>query len=162
MKQLIYLMLALSILACKPETKVETKDVQEEKVEQTVDFSWLTGEWKRIGEKEGKQTYEFWKKKDQTTYEGLGCTIQNGDTIWREDIVLSSSGPSWNFAVTTLGDTMATVFKLTEIKKGGFVCENEMNEFPKKIEYARAAENLNAVISGGGPDIAFNFVPLDR
>ena len=161
MKQLILLLLVLSFVACKSETKEEVKDTQEAK-EQTADFNWLVGEWKRIGEKEGKQTYEYWKNVDQNAYKGLGCTIQNGDTIWREDIMLSSSGTSWNFAVTTIGDSVATVFKLTEIKKGGFVCENEMNEFPKKIEYARAAENLNALISGGGPNIAFNFVPLNK
>ena len=158
MKLYLYLILVICFISCKQETKESSSVTKEAKIQPT-DFSWLVGSWKRVGEKGGKQTYETWNKEDDSTYIGMSCTLKNGDTTWREDIVLSLNEDSWDFAVSLMGNDEPTVFNLTTIEKEKFICENEANDFPKKIEYHREGKNLNAVISGGGPSIPFNYVP---
>lgn len=120
------------------------------------DFSWLLGAWKRTNEKEGQQTFEYWKKQDKNRFIGLGCTLKNGDTLWKENIVLHKKD-SWRFEVTGQGEDKPTVFILTEVGESSFTCQNPENEFPKVIRYQRSNSGLTAVISGGGPNITFEF-----
>jgi len=157
MKYLICVFLFLAFFNCKEKEKVET----ENKV--TIEnLDWLLGNWERVGEKEGNKTYEYWEQNSQSDYVGIGCTLKRLDTIWREDVLIAKGDMGWNFDVRGLGDTVSTIFKITEITKNSFTCENDLNEFPKKIEYAFDGENINAVISGGGPTIPFNFVRMKQ
>jgi len=161
MRNTAFIVMGLVIFGCKSDSKQivsEQPDIQQSALE----FEWLIGNWIRVGEKEGNQTYEYWKRRNENTLIGLGCTLQGTDTIWREDVELIKRENGWNFEVVGLGDTVATVFELTQIEANKFVCENALNDFPKKIEYSFDGTNLNAVISGGGPDIPFNFVPLKQ
>ena len=125
------------------------------------DFSWLLGSWQRTNEEEGRQTFEHWKKQSKHEFNGIGCTLKGGDTIWQEAMKLRKLGNHWNFEVVGKGDTESTVFTLTEMSDESFTCENPENEFPKVISYAKTATGLKAVISGGGPDIAFDFEKID-
>ena len=123
--------------------------------------NWLIGSWERLGGKEGKKTYEYWNQNEAGEFIGMGCTLEGVDTIWKEDILLSKHSDEWQFNVTGLGDTIATSFLITAFEENRFVGENELNEFPKKIEYTFDGKNINAVISGGGPTIPFNFKKMD-
>lgn len=127
-----------------------------------VNFDWLLGTWQRSNEKEGKQTYEYWQKISDVEYGGLGCTLQSGDTIWQEKMLLRKVGKGWNFEVSEKNDALPTIFVLSKITKEGFVCENPYNEFPQRIAYQRHDKGMTAQISGGGPDISFEFVQLDK
>lgn len=124
-------------------------------------FSWLLGSWQRVNEKEGRQTYEHWEKDSEDLYLGMGCTLKEGDTIWKENLKLRKSGNNWNFEVKGKGETTPTIFVLTKIEKESFVCENPENEFPKVISYQKSNLGLSAIISGGGNDIAFEFKKID-
>ncbi len=126
------------------------------------DFSWLLGSWQRTNEEEGRQTFEHWKKLTNDEFIGIGCTLKGGDTIWQEAIKLRKLDNNWNFEVLGKGETESTVFTLTEMSDESFTCENPENEFPKIISYAKTATGLKAVISGGGPDIAFEFEKIDE
>jgi len=159
MRNLICIGIVLLVVSCKMEKSQQTTS-NSESVQEKMELDWLVGNWIRVGEKEGNQTYEYWNRRDINTLVGMGCTMKNTDTIWREDVLLIKRNGGWNFEVTGLGATSATIFKVTSLEADKFVCENELNEFPKKIEYAFDGTNINAVISGGGPTIPFNFVPL--
>lgn len=141
MKQLLFLLLLPLLISCN----------------QAEDFDWLLGNWQRKNEQEGRQTLENWQKKSDSEYIGLGFTLQNGDTIWQERIRLIKSDNGWNFEAIGKGETSPTIFKLTRIEKESFVSENEQNEFPKKIYYYKNKDDLNAIISGGGEEVLFEF-----
>ncbi len=155
MKIMISLTLLLFLTSFSmPEPEQVPKSINE-------DFSWLLGSWQRINEKEGRQTFEHWKKKSKEEFIGIGCTLKGGDTIWQEAMKLKKLGNKWSFEVLGKGETESTVFTLTEMSDESFTCENPENEFPKVISYAKTATGLKALISGGGPDIAFEFEKIN-
>ena len=125
-------------------------------------FDWLIGDWIRTNEKKGKQTFESWNKKNDSEYIGFSFTLQNNDTIWKENVRFIKLPTGWNFEVTGKGETKPTIFTVTEIKKAGFTCENKKNEFPKQIQYFKNGNNLKAVISGNGTEIPFEFERIMR
>lgn len=120
-------------------------------------FDWLVGEWQRTNEKEGRETFEMWSKVSDSEYSGFGATLQEGDTLWYENMKLVKSNNLWSFEVTGQADTTATTFILTKIEEGRFTSENDQNEFPTKIEYYISGDKLKAMISGGGEEISFDF-----
>lgn len=123
-------------------------------------FDWLIGTWKRINEAEGRQTYEHWKKVNDTELKGWGYTLVAADTVWQESIRLIKSKDSWNFEVIGQDAVEPVIFKVTQIDMESFTCENKANEFPKKIRYAKVEKGLNAVISGDGKVVLFQFVRI--
>ena len=120
-------------------------------------FDWLLGTWKRTNEAEGSETYEYWKKINENELSGWGLTLKASDTIWQESIKLIKSEDTWNFEVLQQDAIKPTIFKVTKIEMESFTCENKANEFPKKIRYAKVEKGLNAVISGDGKVILFQF-----
>jgi len=123
-------------------------------------FEWLLGSWKRINDKEGMQTYEYWEKLSETEFDGKGYTLKEGDTVWQERIKLMKREGSWKFEVTDPKSSETTIFGLTKIETNSFTCENLDNDFPKKIRYAKVEKGLNAVISGDGKVVLFEFMKL--
>ena len=103
----------------------------------------------------------LWNKINNTEYLGIGFTLQNNDTIWKENIKLIKSNEDWNFEVAGKGETSPTIFKLTNIDNDSFTCENELNEFPKKIKYFKNENKIIAVISGGEMKVLFEFERLN-
>lgn len=124
---------------------------------QSESFTWLLGSWQRVNDPPGKQTFEHWEKSSEHLYQGMGCTLKDGDTIWKETIKIAKVGKDWHFEVLGQKDAFPTVFKITEIANSGFTCENAENEFPKKIEYKLVESGLKARISGGGEKVDFDF-----
>ncbi len=124
---------------------------------QETNFDWLLGQWKRTNDQEGLQTFEHWEKINDTEYQASGFTLKAEDTVWQESIQLYRSEDIWNFKVTGKGEKKPTIFKLTKLELESFTCENKTNEFPKKIRYAKVEKGLNAVISGDGKVILFQF-----
>lgn len=145
-------------LSCK---KNNTKTTVDQTTQKEISPKWLLGSWERLGEKEGKRTFEYWKQNEDGEFIGMGCTLEGVDTVWKEDILLSKEKDDWKFNVIAQGDTTATSFLITHLDNKSFICENEMNEFPKKIAYTFDGKNINAVISGGGPTIPFNFKKME-
>ena len=45
-------------------------------------FDWLLGKWERLGEEEGKATFENWEKQTSDKYLGHGFVMQDTDTVW--------------------------------------------------------------------------------
>jgi len=143
MKSIVIVALAILMVACNNPS--------------SENFDWMIGEWQRTNEKEGRETYETWRKVTDSEYSGFGATLKDGDTIWYENIKLKKSKNLWSFEVTGQDDPTATIFILTKIEEGRFISENDQNEFPKKIEYHISGNTLKALISGGDMEIPFDF-----
>jgi hypothetical protein len=123
-------------------------------------FDWLLGNWHRSNEQEGKETFEHWTKVSDTEYIGLGYTMMENDTIWKEDIRLIRAENGWVFQVTVPEESQPVLFRLTNADAESFTCENAENDFPKLIRYYKNGDNINAMISGGGMEIPFEFARL--
>lgn len=122
----------------------------------TDNFDWLCGTWVRTNDEEGYRTFENWIKYSNTEYSGLGYTLLNSDTVFKENLRLIKTGEDWNLEVTGVNEN-PTLFLLINRTNYSFTCENKLNEFPKIIEYSRQDSLLLAKISGGETEISFSF-----
>lgn len=111
-------------------------------------FDWLTGNWTRMNEAEGQVTREIWKKISDKEYQGLGFTIQQQDTVFKEEIALLQENENWVFRVTGVQEEPVD-FPLSSFNDSEFIAENAQNEFPKKIHYKAENRQLIATISAG-------------
>ena len=68
-------------MSCNSTTK-KTDNNSEKQIE---NFDWLLGNWERLHEEQGKETFENWKKISQNEYSGIEFTIQGSDTIKEEE-----------------------------------------------------------------------------
>lgn len=118
-------------------------------------LDWILGQWERTNNPEGTITYEQWTKTD-TTYIGLGFTLQGQDTIFKENMRILKLDGKWNLEVSGVNEN-PTYFKFTNQHEDSFVCENSENEFPKKINYFIDGEKLTAIISDNDNEIPFYF-----
>ncbi len=157
----LYLVLIVSFVLSCHETN-EGIEKTETAVPEIESFDWLLGNWQRTNEEEGKQTFEHWEKKSDSEYLGFGFTMEETDTISFENIRLIKTDTSWAIEVNLPEEAQATVFELTEIDETGFTCENEANEFPKKITYFKEGNALKAIISGGDMEISFDFEKVEE
>lgn len=119
-------------------------------------FEWLTGSWVRTNNEKGTVTKEIWKKTAENDYQGLGYTLQNKDTVFKENIRLFKDNDNWVYEVTGVHENPVK-FKFSSYKEHQFVAENAENEFPKKIIYYTENDQLIAIISAGEESIKFIF-----
>lgn len=148
MKQLLLLLTAILLLQC---SSIEKKE------KANADFDYLLGSWKRVNEGKDKRTFEIWEKDDSNNYFGLGFTLQNGDTIFKEEMLLIKMKKEWLFEVSGVNEDI-TPFYVRSHSKQSFMSENEENEFPKRIEYSFQNDSLKAKISDNNNEILFVFV----
>ncbi|MEH6681751.1 MAG: DUF6265 family protein [Sediminicola sp.] len=150
-----YFPLLLLFLCCK-ETRNNT--APSKNIHQDPTLDWLVGSWARTNDDVGNSTYEHWKKVSDTEYMGLGCTLQKKDTVWQEIIRLVKRDGKWSFGAKSPQEDGYTIFPLIRLDENGFICGNDANEFPKRIAYQLSdSDHLKAVVSGGGPEIRFEF-----
>lgn len=126
-------------------------------INETPQFSYLLGGWNRTNDKQGKQTYEEWRKVNDTTYLGHGYTLQGQDTVWQEWTEISPINGTWYFQARMKDDSVSTDFVITSFTDTSFVCENPENEFPKIIRYRKEGNTLKAEIEAGDFKILFDF-----
>lgn len=155
---IILSLLTLSILtfvSCdkkKKEEKSETKTVKNNK-----NFDWLLGNWKRVNEKEGRETFEIWNKKNDTTYYGIGFTMQKKDTVKQEKMEILKVNENWELVVKVPEETNKISFKIIQLGENEFTSENKENDFPNTIKYWKKDKKLHAAVSGGDLEIPFEF-----
>jgi len=129
--------------------------------EREQNFDWLIGNWVRTNNEEEKTTFENWEKQSDSAYIGFSYTMQQNDTVWQENIALIKEEAHWSFNVTGEGEAEPTKFKVVKIGEENFICENQANEFPKKIEYSIKGDFLHAVISGNDMEVLFDFEKIN-
>lgn len=160
MKALLPFIIICLMLSCtaaeKESTKQSNKQV-EKSASQEDNFNWLLGNWKRLNETAGKETFETWKKISASEYFGLGYTLQNGDTIFQEHMQLLKTDKSWDLTVKQPQESTSVTFKGTSHTDNAFTCENKKHDFPTKIKYWKNEANINASVSNAEMEIAFEF-----
>tara|TARA_Y100000768_G_C23942263_1_gene665701 strand:- start:919 stop:1431 length:513 start_codon:yes stop_codon:yes gene_type:complete len=159
-------LLAFSCTQKTPEAETEQTDkvnVTETPVtahKSTPDFDWLVGKWKRLNEEEGKETFENWEKVSATEYTGLGYTLQNGDTISQEQMMLVKHKNEWDIMVKTPEEKEAVIFPVSAFNEGTFTCNNDSIDFPNTIKYWKEGEHIFATIANEEMRIQFEFERL--
>ena len=124
-------------------------------------FDWLLGEWKRINEKPGNETFENWHKISPSEYYGIGFTMQNGDTVKQERIRIVKLKDKWDLIVKSPEDIKSITFPITELKSGEFTCTNDSLDFPKQIKYWKDDKKIRATVTGDSLKIEFTFERIE-
>lgn len=165
MKKILLLFVGILISSCnhikKNDSESKTNEKQTALTKPTENFDWLLGEWKRLNEEEGKETFENWKKISSTEYAGIGFTMQNGDTINQEKIKLSKINDKWNVAVK-IPEEESVIFIGKSYNDNEFIVENTEIDFPNKIKYWKDGKKLKATIANSEMQILFEFEKINE
>jgi len=138
MKKIFLPFIIIFCFACK--TKIKQKP------------NFLIGNWIRTNNKPNQKTYEIWN----SDFTGLGVTLQEKDTIFREELKIITKNDSLFLKVSGVNES-PTYFAFTQQTDSSFVCENPKNEFPKKIAYYLENKRLKAEVSNADFSIEFIF-----
>ncbi len=128
MKNYFLLFFVITLFSCKKAQKPKP--------------NWLVGKWERVNEKPGKSTFDFWNK-DLTA---IGFTLKESDTIFKEIMSIVTIKDTLHLKIEGVNEK-PTLFKFTQQTDTSFVCENQENEFPKKIHYFLDKQQLKCKIS---------------
>ncbi|TYP97975.1 hypothetical protein C7447_103142 [Tenacibaculum adriaticum] len=142
MRTLILFISVFIFLSCQTEKKHQKPN-------------WLLGKWIRISDKPDKTTYEFWNE----DFTGIGFTLKQKDTVFKEILSIILKNDSLYLQVTGVNEN-PTLFKFTQQTKNSFTCENNLNEFPKRINYFTQNDTLKAKVSNEEFTIDFSFIKL--
>lgn len=152
--KLLYCFLSIFLcISCSPKTSNFSSNSA---VENSIDFDWLIGDWKRTNDEPGNRTFEIWDKKSNDLYQGNGWTMKGTDTLSQEVMQIIKQDQKWILKVSGTGFE-PVVFDCIGTSKNSFEFANEANDFPKFIEYNYDGKHINAQISGGGATIPFSF-----
>lgn len=130
-------------LSCQPENQYN--------------LDWMTGNWVRIDDTDGQQTFEHWEVLQDGNIIGKGFTLEKLDTVFTENMELRKVNGIQSLVVTGV-NANPTIFEFIEQNKSSFLSENSENEFPKRIEYKRIEDTLKAIISDEERAFVFTFV----
>lgn len=112
--------------------------------------NWMLGEWEKTDSLGTLK--EIWERLDDSTFIGLSYYIQNKkDTIHNEQVELMQNGEHLIYTTTIKGENNDSPipFQMTKDEDSLLVFENPKHNFPRKIEYKLAKNNiLTAKITG--------------
>ena len=114
--------------------------------------SFLIGSWERINDENGSSTFENWK----SDFTGIGYTLKNKDTVFKELLSIVEKNDTLFLKVTGVNEN-PTLFKFTNQTYTSFTCRNNLNDFPKEINYWIENDTLKANISNEEFDLEFIF-----
>ena len=151
MKYLTVVLIVLFTISCSKQIKKQINNVESIK---SVD--WITGNWVRVNDDKNRSTFEHWNKVSEKEYNGLGYTLEQADTVFKENLRILQNDGHWYLEVTGVNEN-PTIFKFLDQSDSSFVSENNENEFPNKIDYSRKNNKLTAIISDDSISISFIF-----
>lgn len=140
MRKLLFLFAFLFIVSCKNETKTSDKP------------TFLIGEWKRLNDKPGSQTFEMWND----NLVGMGYRMTGQKRTFQEILSIIKINDTLHLEVKGVNEK-PTLFKFTNQTDTSFVAENPKNEFPQKITYIKDGKQLKAIVSADDFRIDFLF-----
>ena len=143
----IITILLISVVSCN---KYDANGNIIKEYEELEKANWMLGEWEQ---KDSLGTLrEIWERLDDSTFVGLSYYIQNEkDTIHNEQVELMQDGEHLIYTATIKGENNNSPipFQMVTDEDSLLVFENPKHDFPKKIEYKLAKNNvLTAKISG--------------
>ena len=167
-------MLFTGLIACNPASFNNNIPLPLSYIQKQIDLVFenypvqcLEGQWIRIDDDEGLQTYEnwtsnsptheSWKYNPQVQFHGYSYAKANNDIVWQEESTLFLY-PDKADLLVKLSNGHSVKYKCTATSSDNYlVCVNKKNDYPKKIEYWINCDTLKTFISGGGPDVPFTF-----
>lgn len=150
---IISIITSFAFVSCNTNRKSKVNKISQK----SENFDWLLGKWKRNNEEQGKETFENWGKISNSEYSGIGFTMQKGDTIKQEKINLIKQNGKWDLIVKIPEETESLIFKMTDLDKDSFTCENDSLDFPKMIKYWKDGLKIKALVAGKDLEIPFEF-----
>ncbi|MFT5919001.1 MAG: hypothetical protein ACI9FU_000803 [Granulosicoccus sp.] len=162
MKQFIFLLIIGFIALSYNETRQSSDSLETDEVllesQNSVEPS-LVGNWKRTNNGGEERTFEFWQKTENGN-SGLGFTMVGEDTVFQEIMSIVVIDDAKYLDVRGVNPT-PTLFKLIEESEAHFVCVNDSNDFPKRIEYQIEEDEMTAIISAGDKMVEFQFKRIE-
>lgn len=160
-KSFIVLLISLGLGACehsaKPSELAKPEMVSEE-YSKSIEES-LIGNWERTNNGAEERTFEFWKA-TKNGVSGIGFTLVDEDTVFKEILEIVELEGNRYYDVRGVNPE-PTLFKLIEVSDSHFVCVNDSNEFPKRIEYQFANDSMTAIISAEEQKVVFQFIRIE-
>ena len=148
MKNVLIILIIVVLMSCSSKKKLPTE----------LSFDYLIGNWERTNGKSGSKTYESWKKIDKDNYSSISVVLVQGDTVYKETVRLEKRSDTFFYIADVPQNEVPTEFKVVHQDQSGFSAINPENDFPKKIRYEKIdTRQLNAVISGGGKEVHYQF-----
>lgn len=120
-------------------------------------MEWLLGTWTRTNVKPGRTAWEQWNKKNESEWTGRGVSMKGADTSFVEDLKIIIEKDKLFYVADIPENKSLVYFEISSVTKDGFVCENPLHDFPKKLVYQLSGSQLSARISGGDKVIDYAF-----
>ncbi len=106
----------------------------------------IEGKWKL--DADNIILFEEWKEVNETTFEGLSYTIENGEKKILERLHILKLY-DYIVYVAQPGGNKPTLFTLISDENNNFIFENKEHDFPQRVIYHFTSKNiLNARIEG--------------
>lgn len=140
---LIVIAIILSTSCCRPDARESMLKLQQ-----------LEGVW---SSSEGVLFNEYWKIKSDTLMTGLGYSLQENDTAFKEILKIYLNGNDVFYAAKVGKSDEFIKFKLKEAKRDRWIFENQAHDYPNIISYAIEEDVLVAATtnSNGNKKIEF-------
>ncbi len=120
-------------------------------------LKWLEGKWLRVNNRPGRTSYETWNTASSTSMDGLGITLMNSDTTFRENLKIIAKDDKLFYVAEVAHNAAPVYFEIEITGKYSFTSHNPDHDFPKQIAYKLDKDRLTATISGDGKSIDFVF-----
>ncbi len=120
-------------------------------------MEWLLGTWTRTNIKPGRTAWEQWSRKSNNEWTGRGVSMKGADTTFVEVLKIIIEKDRLYYVADVPENKGLVYFEISAVTKDGFVCENPLHDFPKKLVYQLAGSRLTARISGGDKVIDYLF-----
>jgi len=116
-------------------------------------FEVFTGTWSN---EDDSTRGEVWRMTDDGL-KGFGFEIDSvtGDTIRNENLWVFAHADTLYYVAEVEHNPQPILFKLTEWSKNSFKFENPAHDFPKRIVYLFAEQNLHVTVDDGTGESGF-------
>lgn len=104
-----------------------------DKTQDIMSWNMVTGNWESY---KGVGFNENWKKIDDSTYSGIGFSLNDADTMFMEKLELTSRNNDTYYTVYLSNDSEPVNFRLISCNGyDSWIFENFNNDFPQRIKY---------------------------
>lgn len=120
-------------------------------------LDWLEGTWVRQDMKPSRSGTERWIKVASGDWQGWGVSLKGSDTAFVEKLRIVAKDNYIFYVADVKGNKDVVYFQFVSLDEDHFVCENPDHDFPKRIEYHRKGNQLQASVSGNGKTLPYLF-----
>lgn len=114
------------------------------------DISWIMGNWQQLELNNGETNvaYEKWHKVSESTYEGVGFTLnEKNKTIFNESLRIVVMQDQLFYIAKVTNNALPIAFKATKCTENAIQFENKEHDFPQQLIYTRSGNNLTVEVS---------------